>query len=725
MSKKKAPKKPVLTRTPWIVSILCLVTIALIAYWNSFGAPLVFDDSLTIQRNADVRFGEFHWNVLAPRAVLYLTFTLNYIWSGQDVWSYHLVNFILHILNGLLVFGIAESVFRRIDTIALRSRMYAGFAAAFFLVHPVQTESVTYISSRSELLSTSFYLLGLLIFALMPERRIGFLCSLAVGVPFLFGLGSKETVITLPATIFLYDFLFLSKAEIRPVLSRWRFWLTYLMGGLAASIYLLTLPSLRGALNTEVTPWRYFLTETRVIVRYIQLIFMPVGLNLDYDFRISSSLFEPSVIASIIFLGGVLFLGWKLRRTAPVFSFSILWFFIALSPTSSVIPIFDVIFEHRLYLPMVGICMSFPLFVEWIYAQTKQRILMFGTPVAWSTAIVIALTIGTVMRNQVWSDEVGFFKDVVAKSPAKERAYNGLMWAYYKRGEFDRAVDVLQSGIGKIPNTIDVYDTLANLYLKTGKYDQAIEFFKKTTESYKGDQLALAYNNIGVAYLYMWNDFQTRRAQISPEEFAARTEQLLAPSADAFMHGLKIQPNMPWSLDSYVNVMYYRGRVAEIEKAATERLKGKETFADLYTLGRVALHNTDYAKADQFFERAEKLNKDAKILFFNHGLVLTQLMQDERAIEKYIQAIRIDPIFIEAHHNLGLIYMRRSEFVKAEEAFVEVLRQDPKHVSSNLNLGYIYMVRGNKILARTYLRTVLDVSPGNEQAVAMLNQLGS
>src|SRR5439155_3879689 len=228
----------------------------LTAYWNSFNAPFVFDDLATIQRNAQVRFGEFGWNLISPRAVLYKTFTFNYLLAGQEVWSYHLVNFILHFLNGLLIFSIGRRIFRGLGPSPVATalglsrrplpegegvaRMYAALAAAFFLLHPVQTESVTYISSRSELLSTFFYLIGFLTFVLWPKDRAGFYCSLAVGTAYFFGLGSKEPVVTLPAAIFLYDYLFLSHAEFRPVFSRWRFYLVYLAGTSAAIVYVLT-----------------------------------------------------------------------------------------------------------------------------------------------------------------------------------------------------------------------------------------------------------------------------------------------------------------------------------------------------------------------------------------------------------------------------------------------------------------------------------------------------
>src|SRR6267142_1034113 len=141
MSRNKTRAKPKSTLpAPWIVlGILFAVTLA--AYWNSFNVPLVFDDLLTIQKNANLRFGEFSWNVLGARYILYLLFTLNYLWAGQEVWSYHVVNFLLHILNGALVFVLAEHVFRKLDGVQPPSRTYAALASALLLRNRVQGNS--------------------------------------------------------------------------------------------------------------------------------------------------------------------------------------------------------------------------------------------------------------------------------------------------------------------------------------------------------------------------------------------------------------------------------------------------------------------------------------------------------------------------------------------------------------------------------------------------------
>src|SRR5437870_8963133 len=298
MSRKKAtPKTRPASRIParWIL-VLLLSAIAIGTYaFYSFHAPLVFDDFQTIQRNTSVRFGEFYWNLLSARSVLYLTFTLNYVWSGQEVWSYHLVNLLLHLINGLLIFLLGERIFGLVGLDAPRSRQYATFAAAFFLVHPVQTEAVTYISSRSELLSSFFYLAGFLTFVRWPGPKVGFLCSLAVAVAYLFGIGSKETAVTLPASIFLYDFIFLFRAQFKALLSRWRFYLTFVVGGAGAIYFIATkllADSIGPNLPGHLSRLQYFLTELRVLIIYVRLVIFPIGLNLDYDIRPSTSPLE-------------------------------------------------------------------------------------------------------------------------------------------------------------------------------------------------------------------------------------------------------------------------------------------------------------------------------------------------------------------------------------------------------------------------------------------------
>ena len=195
MARKQQPEE--LTREHrWALLLLPIAGLAVlgcIAYWNSTDVPFVFDDMLTIQRNPGVHFDDYFRlsQYVNTRSLLFLTFAINNRLGGQNVLGYHLVNLGLHILNGILIFGIACQIFRKVEVEKTRARLFAFCAAAFFLVHPVQTEAVTYISSRSELLSAFFYLIGLGCFVAFPENKIGFLASLAVLVSLLLGFGGK------------------------------------------------------------------------------------------------------------------------------------------------------------------------------------------------------------------------------------------------------------------------------------------------------------------------------------------------------------------------------------------------------------------------------------------------------------------------------------------------------------------------------------------------------
>jgi tetratricopeptide (TPR) repeat protein len=427
-------------------------------------------------------------------------------------------------------------------------------------------------------------------------------------------------------------------------------------------------------------------------------------------------------------LSGIVVLSWLVRRRHPVFAFSIFWFFLTLAPTSSIVPILDVIFEHRLYLPMAGICLSFPLLLEVIYGKLKERgIAVPGRAGVYACFILAVLSVGTILRNHVWRDDVRLWQDVATKSPNKIRPYNALVFAHYKRGEFDQAIEAARRGIDRNPGfRKDLGEPLANMYLKAGRFDEAIDVINQlVTEIKDNARLAQIYNNLGVAHLYKWNALQAARATMSNEAFALQRQQILTPAAQAFAKSVELDPDMIWALDSLVNVAHAGDAGSQLESPALEALKNGDSFNNLYVLGKLAFERGDYSTASHYFERAENLKNDEKVLYYNHGYALAILNDQDRAIEKYLQAIRLDPIFIEAHHNVALIYFERKEYSTAIEHFEEVLRQQPEHVTTNLYLARIYISQGNRDLARNHLSTVLKASPGNSQALQLWEQLGS
>ncbi len=689
-----------------------------VAYWNSFDAPLVFDDLLTIQSHAGVQFGDnLRPSIGTTRPLLYLTFAINYALHGQKVWGYHLVNFTLHFLNGILVFLIAQHIFRRSASSETEARTYALLAAGFFLVHPLQTESVTYVSSRSELLSTAFYGLAVLSFVKRDERKIGFLWSLIVAALFLVGLLAKETVISLPAVLLAYDFLFLSGASVRGILSRWRFYITFVAGGIVAAYFLVTVV-LRGAIGTtvsHVSAWQYFLTEIRVIVTYIRLLVLPAGLNLDYDFPPSNRLLEFPVIASLLALIALFVLACHLRRRQPVISFSIFWFFITLAPTSSFIPIPDVIFEHRLYLPLMGVSLAFPLLIGYVAGFLKPKVRL---PVAAACAVLLlVLSVGTILRNQVWRDETSLWNDVTVKSPHKARPYNSLGTAYFKRGEFDRALEVAQRGFRNVENVSDqraFQQTMGSIYIQMHRYEEAVAAFREATQVENKYLASTAYNNVGVAYAYM-----------AGTKSGVEKRELLTNAAEAFRKSTDLDESMFIAFDSYVNVLCESGGKDDLENKLQSKLKKRKDYRAYYGLGKIAFLSGDYAQAVQYFNEALQLDASQKLIFFNQAYALNQLKRRDEARDNYLHAIRLDPLFAQARHNLALVYMQANNFPKAIDSFEDVLRLDPNSLSAHLNLAKISIQLGNRNAAREHLSKVLSIAPEQQEAAALLRELGS
>ena len=368
-----------------------IAVLILIAYSNTFTASFHFDDNPSIMENAAIRHITLD-NIVellrGVRPVVYLSIMLNYAVSGLNVVGWHSFNIGVHIINSIFVYlfilwTLTLPVFR--DTFVEKAKRMALFGALLFAVHPVQTESVTYIISRTELLATCFYLATFLLF-IKGARTGKFSSVLGMFGTALLAMGSKEWAVTLPAMLALYDFLFFSEGKLKPVLSRWHI---YLLTAIPWVIVLtkMDLMATGGSagigfniVSTKgITAWTYLLTSLNVLWTYLRLLVLPIHQNLDYDYPIAMSLFEfPTVLS---FLGHVAvvaaaFLLYK-KKGWLLLPFGIAWFYIGLSPVQSFVPIIDVIFEHRVYMPSIGIFLAFIVgyegFFEWWEARRVPK----------------------------------------------------------------------------------------------------------------------------------------------------------------------------------------------------------------------------------------------------------------------------------------------------------------------------------------------------------------
>ncbi|MEW6327408.1 MAG: hypothetical protein AB1487_07415 [Thermodesulfobacteriota bacterium] len=369
------------------LAILLISISGLLVYSNSLDCSFHFDDIRAIVENYAVhRFDLREIFTSSSRPVLDVTLAINYALGGLNVFGYHLVNLTLHIANGIMIYFIllwTANLPSVRDIYQRRAYRIALYASLLFIVHPIQTQAVTYIISRSEVLASSFYLLTLLLIlkAFQVEKKAPYLIGALISS--CLGMGTKQIVATLPLTLVIYDFYFLSDGDWKILKSHYRIHLA-MFSTLVIVLFLnilnlekfISFDYAKGVpvpLDEPVTSFQYFLTQLHVIPYYIRLLFLPFGLNLDYDWPIVRSV-DGLTVLFFLFLTALIVIGIAMFRRSRLFSFSIIWFFVTLSVTSSFIVIYDPIFEHRLYLPSVGFVTIIALFISKISGAWTSKI---------------------------------------------------------------------------------------------------------------------------------------------------------------------------------------------------------------------------------------------------------------------------------------------------------------------------------------------------------------
>lgn len=392
------------SRSFHLAACLLITILTFLVYSNTFYASFHFDDTPSIVENYQIRnLNNVPGMLTSNRGITMATFVVNYAIGGLNVVGYHIVNLAIHITNSILVYFLIFLTLIRIDSLKDRAKKIAVYAALLFAVHPIQTQAVTYIVQRMEILASMFMLIGLLLFIKGAETSKTSARALlygAVAVSYYLGFYSKEIAITLPAIVFLYDYCFLANGDMKKVIERLPLYLV-----LIAMLAFFATRTLTGLQETpggsagfnvqSISAKEYLFTQFNVLIYYIALLFVPVNQNLDYDFPISKGLFEfplvkegtvlnipilPAIVSLIILLaiiGFAIYLvtqrGQRITPYGRLIAFSILWFFIILSPTSSFVPIIDVIFEHRLYLASAGFFVIFSFIFDSVFEYMGKR----------------------------------------------------------------------------------------------------------------------------------------------------------------------------------------------------------------------------------------------------------------------------------------------------------------------------------------------------------------
>jgi len=404
-------------------------------YGPALNGAFVLDDRYLPFMDPGIAQASIKGWILGLRPLLSFSYWLNYQSSGTASYAYHLTNVFLHFLGSIVVGLVAAKLLTLAGTTGRERSVLSVIAGGLFLLHPMQTESVAYVASRSEVLSVLLYFSGFAVFLYRRTESITILRSLAIVGLFAAAISTKEHTLTLAALLLMADY-FWGLGGIR---KNWRLYGILAIAG-AWGVFVvgrvLKYASTAGFNVPGLTPATYFFTQCRVVWTYVRLFFLPAGQNVDPDVAVSASLLDHGAIVGLLGLVALVVAAWIYRKRWPLAAFGVFMFVLLLAPTSSFIPISDVQAERRLYLPFLGlvlICLEFLRRLKW------SRIVGAGI------AILAICSVLTYQRSQVWASPIALWQDAATKSPRKLRPRFQLASAFYESGNCAQAADTFEA----------------------------------------------------------------------------------------------------------------------------------------------------------------------------------------------------------------------------------------------------------------------------------------
>lgn len=666
MKPRAVPRPDPSTATAWLAALILALALGF-AWSGSFDGPFVLDDFSSIQNNQTLRHLGNLPEVLQPpthagvggRPFLNFTYAVNYALGGPEVQGYHVVNLLIH-------WGAALTLFALVRRTLLTSKLEPLFGrdatplalvvAALWALHPLQTQSVTYLSQRAESLMGLLYLLTLYFALRSSASPRPVLWQAGAVVVCALGLATKEVMATAPLLVLLYDRTFLSGSFRDAVRTRGRFYVALaatwgLLGFLMIDV------AQRGiGQGYGITWYDYALTQCRAVITYVRLAFFPFPLIFDYQVVFAHSFLEvaPYAVALVVLLGGAAYA--LVRR--PLWGFLGAWFFVILAPSSSVVPVaFSPIAESRPYLSLAAIITGVVLS---LYGVVSRR---------WSGWIALAvgalLLALTVQRNRDYRSESTLWAVTSAQEPQHTRAHYFLGLALAREARFSEAAVELATTLQQQPDYPAAEHLLANTLASLGRMDEAIAHYQNNLRLHPDEptirsNLAKAFLKVG--RLDEAEQEARRAAREHPEHSVAQytlglvLEQrgAIEPALAAYETAARVQPDL---------------QLAHLGAADL-----------LFSLGR-------YEPARAHYERVIALGP--RDLVGHRGLILTLIASGQvEAAERYAQTFAQNfPTSPEACLLLGRAEIAVGRAPLARAAFERALQLRPNFPEAHAALG--------------------------------------
>jgi tetratricopeptide (TPR) repeat protein len=501
------------------------------AYSPALRGPFLFDDNMLPFSIANVAAAPLRLWLSGVRPALMFTYWINARISADDTLSYHALNVLIHCATAWLVYLIVQRLLEWARVAAPRGRLLAGFAAAVFLLHPIQTEAVAYLAGRSECLSVMLAFSAFAIF--LYRRKTGASWGVVFLVLILFGaaLLAKEHTIALPALLILTDYWWNPGFSWRGV---WRNWRLYgaLAAAAAAGLAMFWGPifhaSTAGFGLKDFTWYQYFFTECRALFVYAGEFALPVRLTADWDFPISKTVFDHGAILGLAALVALAAAAWHFRRRFPLASYGFFAYLILMAPTSSILPIADPLAERRIYFSMIGLLLILLEPLSRVKANPKTLAAVFA-------AVALVAAGATYARAAVWGDPLLLWQDNVRKSPNKARGHENLAFQYFTQGSPDLAIPEFEAAARLEPATQGLLLNWGLAYNSLKQPERALEKLREAAKlpppAYNSP--AHVYTQIAVVYAN-----QSRWAQAL--DTLATAEKLDPASPEIYLYRGKV-----------------------------------------------------------------------------------------------------------------------------------------------------------------------------------------
>ena len=657
--------------------LAALLVLVLLIYANTLHAPFNFDDEVVIKNELSEAGWSLFYNFNPPRYrhLFYLSLVINHSQGQLDPFGYHLVNLSLHLLSSIVIFFIVFITFKRGMSWAKKEALsIAIITTLFFSLNPVHSETINYISARTVGMSSFFYLFAFLMFILgsFRERRLRsrllyYLLSLA---GFVASILSKETSLTFPATILLYDICFMRKEGWISTRDRLLLFYTPLLAcGVFGLFKILSMADI-------ILEWlqkidlSYALKQTRIISHGFHILVFPIGLTFDHDFP-DAFFYQHGLRAwpVLLLLGLVLLTAKFFRGALPIVSFSILWFLLTLAPTNSVLPRPDLLSERNLYLPSFGVLLLFSTALYNLVLTKNNRSIIRRVGVSCLLLLLIFEIALLHDRNSLYRSNILLWEDTLKKAPGNLQALHNLSHLYIAEKKYKKAFVALQS--------------LAK---------------SKASPHY----ISYAHTNLGALYIELG------------EHSKAEAE---------FRMGIKVKPSLPTNYLNLGTILASQGRHLEAKDAyeKTEYLFknynwGYQIPSEFYiNKARLLLTLDLYQDAENSAIQYLKRLPEPGLGHFMLASIYAALGKNENALHEYSQSGDDPKLKSEAHNNRALIFIQQNLFDRALKELNQALTLFPSLPDAHYNLGNLLVqTNGDPVKARNHLETALKLTTGLE-----------